>query len=1036
MDTISILTARSKICTKRFTKDQDGVYVGLDQSIGYLFDHSSAPINSLSTLSELLLDLESRTDAYVIRGNLIEGRQQQAIRRTLKPRQGQEPFFETASRSWCMIDIDDLPLPEELSDYKNNKAKLVAHAVSKLPSQFQGVQCWYQFSSSMGIKKDKIRLHLWYWLNRPCSDAEMKGWLQDSPVDLALFNPVQPHFTANPIFLEGAIDPFPDRSGLYKPSDVSEVNVPELIPPVVRKVRSSINQFGQVDGQEIFRDKTTGLIINGRERFLLLCSNEATKQLVKGPKAKKADVDVRQLSDLTWKLFEAEADLKDGRYLKEKATFEARRRIEEIESGSFDFRGRTGNTILQPIAEPYFQLDPVSVDQGIQQLNEELDHFFENLDKAPKKALRITMGSGKTTQTIKKLKAFLATQSNFNVEIYVPRHDIADEYVDFLKEVDAQVIHILPRTGGADGLLPILCQRVDYVRSLEKQGSSVYQNACHRRDVGECEHFNSCKYIEQFDDPLLDRQSTNTVRIYVHNYLRLRRNPLQSDPNLVIIDESFFNIMVDVKEIATKAIKDQITSERHPNLGKEIIKALEAEEPLLEMLRGMNVRLRDLDDVLIQEPEMAFESTRDTAISGRSRSVTRALNDLIRVLQLELRLRDRQESQSILLNTNKDGHEVVRVCIKSELTFDANIPVLMLDATADPLLLQCFFDEEIDLKRIDIEQNAIVTQVYDRTGSNQFWRETSAPIKELISVLNTWADFGEKPLCVGNKSLIEDLKAHPDISPKVQFMNFVGLRGSNAAEQCSVVFITGRNEPPPTEIDHKARALFWDDPELLQHDELSENVNLPLELRGFLSSSRNVKARSGVEARTFSDARIEAVHQQLREAESIQAISRLRLIHNEHRKRVFILSNVPLEVPVDQLIKFDDLMPDRLEYEFLKAGNIPLTPLGLLKLRPDLATNEDAARMMLKRSDISDPERLKAIPSLQRKGLIIVEFKAKNNGRKREHQHLFILKEELLTDEKGVSIPATVSKVPIEDWIALLETSGWGVIEDTHFFYS
>ena len=185
----------------------------------------------------------------------------------------------------------------------------------------------------MGIKKDKIRLHLWYWLNRPCSDAEMKGWLQDSPVDLALFNPVQPHFTANPIFLEGAIDPFPDRSVLYKPSDVSEVNVPELIPPVVRKVRSSINQFGQVDGQEIFRDKTTGLIINGRERFLLLCSNEATKQLVKGSKAKKADVDVRQLSDLTWKLFEAEADLKDGRYLKEKATFEARRRIEEIESG-------------------------------------------------------------------------------------------------------------------------------------------------------------------------------------------------------------------------------------------------------------------------------------------------------------------------------------------------------------------------------------------------------------------------------------------------------------------------------------------------------------------------------------------------------------------------------------------------------------------------------------------------------------------------------------------------------------------------------
>ena len=131
METISILTAPSGICTKRFTKDQDGAYVGLDQSIGYLFDHSSVQINSLSALSELLLDLESSKHVFVIRGNLIEGRQQQAILRTLKPRQGQEPNFEAASRSWCMIDIDDVPLPEELSDYKNNKTELVAYAVSK-----------------------------------------------------------------------------------------------------------------------------------------------------------------------------------------------------------------------------------------------------------------------------------------------------------------------------------------------------------------------------------------------------------------------------------------------------------------------------------------------------------------------------------------------------------------------------------------------------------------------------------------------------------------------------------------------------------------------------------------------------------------------------------------------------------------------------------------------------------------------------------------------------------------------------------------
>ena len=209
-----------------------------------------------------------------------------------------------------------------------------------------------------------------------------------------------------------------------------------------------------------------------------------------------------------------------------------------------------------------------------------------------------------------------------------------------------------------------------------------------------------------------------------------------------------------------------------------------------------------------------------------------------------------------------------------------------------------------------------------------------------------------------------------------------------------------------------------------------------MELRGFLSSERVKGGSKGVETRTFSDIRVEAVHQQLREAESIQAIARLRLVHNKERKRVFILSNVPLEVPIDELIKFDDLMPDTLEYEFLKAGNIPLTPLGFLKLRPDLAGKEDAARMMLKRSAISNLDRLKALPSLQRKGLIVVEFTAKNNGRKREHQHLFMMDEEAKPVTAGdSSLKLTVSKVPIEDWTAFLE-KGWGNIEEAHFRYA
>ena len=69
--------------------------------------------------------------------------------------------------------------------------------------------------------------------------------------------------------------------------------------------------------------------------------------------------------------------------------------------------------------------------------------------------------------------------------------------------------------------------------------------------------------------------------------------------------------------------------------------------------------------------------------------------------------------------------------------------------------------------------------------------------------------------------------------------------------------------------------------------------------------------------------------------------------------------------------------------------------------------------MMLRNSIIKDNERLKAFPSLQRKGLIIFEFKAENKGRKRMCQYFCMLEEE------AKSIKAVSFKAPFAaatDW--------------------
>ena len=100
----------------------------------------------------------------------------------------------------------------------------------------------------------------------------MKAWLSGFPVDLRLFNPIQIHLTANPRFIEGTVDPYPHRSGLFEAgSGVSTVPVPSdlatrtAVAYAASKQRAS-GKSGLLDPADIIRDPDTGLAIDGREQ--------------------------------------------------------------------------------------------------------------------------------------------------------------------------------------------------------------------------------------------------------------------------------------------------------------------------------------------------------------------------------------------------------------------------------------------------------------------------------------------------------------------------------------------------------------------------------------------------------------------------------------------------------------------------------------------------------------------------------------------------------------------------------------------------
>jgi hypothetical protein len=114
------------------------------------------------------------------------------------------------------------------------------------------------------------------------------------------------------------------------------------------------------------------------------------------------------------------------------------------------------------------------------------------------------------------------------------------------------------------------------------------------------------------------------------------------------------------------------------------------------------------------------------------------------------------------------------------------------------------------------------------------------------------------------------------------------------------------------------------------------------------------------------------------------------LVWTDYQKRVFLLSNLPVEMPVDHLVSFNDLMPDKTELELMKTGDLPLTALGLEKMRSDLGYKGSGARVFFARSKASDPKALlKQLPTLFRNLAQLATFKA-GHKRKTEHTHLFL----------------------------------------------
>jgi len=253
-----------------------------------MFVWRQRPVDDIGGLHTLLQSISRNRRCAIIRGVPTTATQKVT-------RRNNDSFPEDPEGTpWVMLDIDGVPAPEGVAPCS---PQAVEYVVSKLPQEFREASYVYEFSGSAGIRKPDgsylkpgIRLHLFFWLNRPVLGPLLAAYLEDfcydtdfyevrlnaggSPmvqvgIDMAPIRaPSQLHYTAEPMIDEGirCDITYPERLGLVEKS-AGVVELPELAPDlpeqVARKRQEMRETWATANG---FRTQQRVAQVGGRRR--------------------------------------------------------------------------------------------------------------------------------------------------------------------------------------------------------------------------------------------------------------------------------------------------------------------------------------------------------------------------------------------------------------------------------------------------------------------------------------------------------------------------------------------------------------------------------------------------------------------------------------------------------------------------------------------------------------------------------------------------------------------------------------------------
>lgn len=607
---------------------------------------------------------------------------------------------------------------------------------------------------------------------------------------------------------------------------------------------------------------------------------------------------------------------------------------------------------------------------------------------APRVMLSGAQGVGKTRALI----AGLTEAAGIVSLCLFPGHDKAAEACrDYTEAQDGKgpvPLHLKGRSA-QDPARPdrTMCLIPEAAEALAKRGVNVRGTLCEQ-----CPLADQCGYIEQENELKALAASPEGVAIFApHDYAFLPL-PGRVQPDLIAFDEGPRGLGVDDALITldalgkglsyegrarvkgkvrdTEARADALADElrlirpamialrdawQTDRTGAEVYAELIAQGWTAERFREARSALSQFEAASIaQSIELAawaaqgdgdaFGRKVERLAEDQQTRITQALDRLFGTVAHEIETGQPAPVAVVFVEGRSGQADALQIAYVKSPTFSAHAPFLHLDGTGDPKLAEAVFGP-MRQERHRVERLAEVTQVVGTGFSNQ---SITGKTKrgELIGGNVEWqapalrrdliAFAHGKPgaLVVGNLGVIKALKDEGLQNPTA---HFGALRGRNDWEAQSEVILIGREQPSPSAVELKARAFASKAGDPFQ----------PIEGK-YPEADRALRMRNGqavpIKAPHHSDPWADRVLAQMRDAEALQAIDRVRPMFKP--VTVYVLAKLCLDLTVDAVTSWNDLKAggDLITRTVAQAGVLPLSPREAERLFPDLWTRSTASR--------------------------------------------------------------------------------------------